>query len=162
MALKSMSVKKSDEIMTLYFALMAKFGEDSSTIYPYSALKGYDIFDIDNALKIFLANQIHRKYLSEAEIIKLRNWGGQGLWTFNTSFAPDEFVYKLNKLEKHSTEYWNMKDDFILNPPTGMVKIFYDEDKETTESFFDFCLSLGREHPNYWKEVYNRLGIENK
>jgi hypothetical protein len=162
MVLKVMSVKKSDEIMILYFDLMGKIGKDSIYLYPYSAMNGYDIFDIDNALKIFLARQIQRKQLSEKEITQLSEWGAQGIFNYITSFAPDEFVYELNKLKKDSPEYFNKKDEFESNPLQGMVRIFIDEHKENTTDFFNFCLSLDRNNPTYWKEVYNRLGIEEK
>jgi hypothetical protein len=31
---------------------------------------------------------------------------------------------------------------------------------ETASSFGDYCKSLGAENPNYWKHVYERIGIE--
>jgi len=160
MALKNMSIKKSDEIMTLYFDLLTQWGDNQISIYPYSALKGYDIFDIDNGLKIFLANLIFKKNLSDDEIKQYRGWGSMGIINYKLAFAPDDFVYELNKLDKNSSEYRIKEGSILERPHDGMVKIFDNENKEPITSFFDFCLSLGKNNPDYWKLVYDRLGID--
>jgi hypothetical protein len=162
MALKSMSIEKSDEIMTLFFDLLAKNGDNGSQYYPYSAMKGYDVFDIDNGLKIFMANLVFNKDLSENEIQQYKDWADGWLLHYNLSFAPDEFVYELSKLDKKSSEYRTKESSYMLHPKSGMLKLFVDENKESIISFFDFCLSLKKDYSTYWKLVYNRLGIEEK
>jgi hypothetical protein len=33
-------------------------------------------------------------------------------------------------------------------------------ERNTTNSFGNFCWSIGARDPNYWKKVYERIGLE--
>jgi hypothetical protein len=160
MALKNMSIKETMKIYNRYADMIAD--NEPGGYYPYSALGGYDIFDVDNSIKIFIAKQIYEKDLQEDAVKQLKEWGNCGIMFFTDTFIPDEHLYELNKLIQGSSEYRMKKMGLKYLTPIGMTKLFYEEKKESAGSFLTFCLWVRKNRTDYWKEIYNRLGIENK
>ena len=60
MSLKSISIELADEIIKIYSDLLIKREKVNIHYYPYSALKGYDIFDIENSLKLLTAHRVYK------------------------------------------------------------------------------------------------------
>ncbi|OGU39206.1 MAG: hypothetical protein A2315_00990 [Ignavibacteria bacterium RIFOXYB2_FULL_35_12] len=74
MSLKSISIELADEIIKIYSDLLIKREKVNIHYYPYSALKGYDIFDIENSLKLLTAHRVYKtENLTENKLAEFKS-----------------------------------------------------------------------------------------
>ena len=139
---------------------------------PISTLQGYDVFQIAIALKLRLANMF--LFLSErndfeekfAEVIRFCTPPFLGL----RHFIPDDLMAKLEQLAELSKTLPRYSPEFLKRelPIMREVTAFTEwplKDKkflslETSESFGDYCKSIGAKDPIYWQKIYTRIGLE--
>ena len=163
MPLKKMSYKTAAKIFDLYcdrLINLDKLGKYKK--YGYSDLNGYDIIDVSNAMKLLAANRLFNTYSlddnNKAELKKYASEDGAALINFFFHFFPDDIASKLQRIdpndEKGIIEYSHLTSDAINSE---MYKLLNRE--ETTDSFLNYCIDIGRTDPNYWGKVYDRLGI---
>lgn len=106
-----------------------------------SRLKAYDLFQIDTALKLRIANEylfLRRKDTFEEQFASgLKLYGGM---PFKLGLLFDEF----NPIDSSTMDF---KDKRVAA-------------LETASSFGDYCRSIRPEDPDYWKKIYARIGLE--
>lgn len=164
MALTTLSFKEAQKIIDLYASILIHSENlGLNNRFRYSQLKGYDIYDIDNALKLTSAYRVFNcKERSDTALSKLReatNVDGGASMSFFNLFEPDNIVQQLNKID-------------LSNPTEAIIKqreirgdyfqsqLWKDFSKtETHESFLNFCLQLDMADRDYWEKIYDRLGI---
>lgn len=163
MALTTMSLKEANKIIEIYSNILSHSLElGKFEKFRYSKLRGYDVFDIDNALKVTLAyNAFNTSIIDDIAFGKLKKEAGEntvGVMCFFTSFAPDSIVQQLKKLDPADiysrSEAYKLEGDFF---ESELYKAF--SKTESQDSFLDYCLSIDKSDSNYWEKVYNRLGI---
>ena len=145
-----MTIAEAERILDLVSAALQD--ETHRGQHPVSALQGYDIFAIMTALKLRIAN----------EFLQL-----SGRPDFDQQFADG--------LKLYDSIPWQIMQSFVADDQVGeigapLVMSAVDPatmqlDKrfasvETGSSFGDFCKSLDPTAANYWRRVYDRLGIE--
>jgi len=120
--------------------------------HPVSSLHGYDIFDICIALKLRIANEF--LLLSGRPDFEAQFEEGLSLydgvpWQIMGTFVVDEEIGQISpKLAMGA-----------IDPATMTIDKRFAE-HETGRSLGDFCKTLGPADPNYWRHVYERIGIE--
>jgi hypothetical protein len=81
-----------------------------------------------------------------------------GCMSFFSSFAPDNIVQDLKKLDQNDIysrhESYKIEGDFF---ESDLWKAF--SKTESQESFLDYCVSIDKTDINYWEKIYSRLGI---
>lgn len=159
----TMTIREAEEILDITRSAL----QDESDPYYHRAslLKGYDVFQIDKALKLRIANE----FLCFAD----RDDGDQrfteGLNTYSgipfsiaNLFVPDDQLARLEQLSPDSPDFFKTK--LAISPSMldsdGNFKDGRLASLETTDSFGNFCRSIGASDPNYWKKVYERIGLE--
>lgn len=160
-----MTIPEAEEIVDIVSrALQAK---NPNELSPMSLLKGYDVPEIDAALKLSIANKF--LYLSGdpasenrfGEFVRAASAVSFAIPTF---FVPDERLAELDKLPVGSREYMREKMKIEWSSlPLDEAMNFKDErlgSLETPSSFADYCKQLGTEDPLYWQKVYTRIGLE--
>jgi hypothetical protein len=161
MSLTTISYSEASRIVDLYSKILTQ--SERLSLYKkfrYSELNGYDVFDIDNALKICSAYRVYKtEILDDNSIEKLKkdsSIDGGACMSFFSLFAPDNIAQQLNNLDYHKdrNEIYNLDIDFS---ETDLWKAF--SKSETHDSFLEFCLSIEKTDINYWEKVYSRLGI---
>ena len=138
---------------------------------PLSDLKGYDMFQIDIALKLRIANTF--LYLSGrtnfeeefAKEVRICTFPILGM----NFFVPDELFERMNKFVKSSDKSSLSREEQFrehdLFKETMPLTEFFIENKEwlareTGDSFGKYCISVGANDPLYWQKIYTRLGLE--
>jgi hypothetical protein len=163
MSLTTMSLKEANKIIEIYSNILSHSLElGKFEKFRYSELKGYDIFDIDNALKVTLAYRVFNiSILNDIALEKLKKEAGEntvGVMCFFDSFAPDSIVQQLKKLDPANiysrSEAYKIEGNFF---ESDLYKTF--SKTESHGSFLDYCLSIEKKDMNYWENVYDRLGI---
>lgn len=157
------SYNTANRIIDIYAALLmnlSKLGKYEK--YAYSDLKGYDLIDISNALKLTAAFRLYNTYdLSDKKIEEFKKYAeedGSGLMQFFFHFYPDNVVSELKKLDPNNQMAILDSIKLTKDSQTEIEELFNKE--ETPNSFLNYCISIGRSDPNYWGKVYDRIGIE--
>lgn len=164
MSLRRMSIELANEVIKIYTDLLIKREENNIHYYPYSVLKGYDIFDIENALKLLTANRVYNSAeLKEQNLSEYRKYAsedGGAVFTFFSAFIPSNIFKQLIKFPYGSTEYRQKEFELLYDEemPKEMRK-FFARQTETVDSFLDYCIKLGSDNPEYWIKVYSRLNL---
>jgi len=164
MSLKTISITLADEIIKIYSDLLLKRDKENIHYYPYSALKGYDILDIENSLKLLTALRVYRsKDPSENKQIELKKIAaedGGAILIFFRSFIPDNAYKELSKYVYGTSEYRSKEFELLYTDEMPKeMRIHFDKETETIDSFLDFCIKSDRNDLEYWLKVYARLNL---
>jgi hypothetical protein len=158
MSLTEMTIKKADEIIDIVTPLMINRSVDRF-YFGYSELKGYDIIDVDNALKLFNAFNYFQKgilqKINEGKIILDANKDNALVMNLCFRLVPDYILSELNKYRYGSHEYISKACELV--DESNYLKLL--GDGETVESFVRYCIGIGWDDPDYWVKVYYRLGL---
>ncbi len=159
----TMTIREAEEILDITSSAL----QDESDPYYHRAslLKGYDVFQIDKTLKLRIANE----FLYFADRDDGDEKFAEGLNTYSgiafsipTLFVPDDQLARLEQLSPDSPDLFKTK--LAISPSMldsdGNFKDSRLASLETTDSFGNFCRSIGASDPNYWKKVYERIGLE--
>lgn len=146
----TMTVSEAEKIIDIVSEALALTGHRHR---PVSALKGYDIYQICKALQLRIANEYlllaNRDDFEGQFAIGVNLYGGIP-WQIIRQFVPDEQVDSIGA-------------KMVFNPIDPVTMRFVDQrlsKEETMSSFADFCKSVGSGEPDYWKQIYARLGLE--
>ncbi len=163
--MSTMTPLEAEHILDIVSAALQEEGELS--VYLLSALHGYDVFQIDVALKLRLANEMlvlaRRDEFEEKFTEGIKLYSAIPMQVLSL-FVPDEKMAELKKLPRGSTEFVIETSRLMTawldysTPPTIKDKRF--ADLETIESFGDYCKHVGAEDPLYWQKIYTRIGLE--
>jgi len=158
----TMTIREAEEILDITSRAL----QDESDPYYHRAslLKGYDVFQIDKALKLRIANEFlfwDRNDGQERFTEGLNSYSGLPLSIANL-FVPDDQLAKLNALSPDSADFFKTKLSIMprMLDSEGNFKDGRLASLETPDSFGNYCKSIGATHPNYWKKVYERIGLE--
>lgn len=163
MALNRISLKNAMEIVDLYSYLMEN--NKGAQNNKYSEMKGYDVYDIDNSLKLLIAFRVNSSVSFDENRMKelkdFASWAQNGTYYFHLNFIPDEIYNELSKYEYKSPD-WIIASNRLLSDGDFISKDFHElinKNLETMESFLDYCIKLHKKHSNYWLLVYSRLNL---
>jgi len=159
----TMTMPEAEEILDITSRAL----QDQSDLHYHrlSLLEGYDVFQIDQALKLRIANEF--LYFADRDDGDEKFTEGliicSGMpFSIPTLFVPDDQLAKLERLSPDSPEFFQTK--LAIRPSMldsdGNFKDARMASLETVESFGDFCRLIGASDPNYWKKVYERIGFE--
>lgn len=163
MSLKKMSYNTAQEIVDIYSNLLVNKGRFSDfSVWGYSDLKGYTIFDVDNALKVIIAYSVFNlRDNDENGLAKLKGYcshASTATLAFFDSFVPDEIIPEIEKLDPSDKtsviKFIDLKGYFEDNE---LYKIY--KHKETHESFLNYCLYITKKDKDYWEKIYERLEL---
>jgi len=154
-----MSYITADKIVDLYSGLLINIKNlRQYQKYGYSDLKGYDVIDIVNAMKLIIAY----RFFNNEKIEDTNNYvsaASSAISAFSTQFFPDEIAQKL-KLIDLTDDRQAVLDYFKLTRDSDLLEMNkLLNPQETPESFLKFCTFLGTTNTDYWETVYSRLGI---
>lgn len=164
----TMTIAEAEHIIGVFSTALQE--ESRAHYHPISSLQGYDVFQIDLALKLRIANWL--LYLAgkddwEKRFAEVVRECETGPLYADILFVPDDDLAKLERLDPCSLEYKALKIEImpsplIINPSDDSVN--YKDQRfaqlETGSSFADFCRSVGAEDPLYWQKIYTRLDLE--
>ncbi len=159
----TMTMSQAEE--TLDIASRALQDESDTFYHRVSLLKGYDVFQIDKALKLRIANEFlfyaDRNDGQERFAEALNTYSGLPL-SIATLFVPDDHIAKLQAISPNSPEFFKTKLSIMPNTldSEGNLKDGRLASLETPSSFGNYCESIGAKHPTYWKNVYGRIGLD--
>ncbi len=131
-------------------------------LYKNSSLRGLSIFEIDIALKVFIA-EIYRQYPETEEgFLKMKKIVGHCGVLFTVcvlNFRNTVDIFELKSLDPESEEFKEkfsqlMRTDSIKNNLEALTSPL-----ETHESFLNFCKYIGKSSPEYWERVYSHIGV---
>lgn len=163
MSLKKMSYNTAQKIVDIYSNLLVNKGKFSDfAVWGYSDLKGYTIFDVDNALKIIIAySAFNLREDDRGGLAKLKEYcshASTATFAFFEAFVPDEIIPDIEKLDPSDKtsiiKFIDLKGYFEDNE---LYKIY--KHKETHESFLNFCLLIKKRDENYWEKIYERIEL---
>ena len=178
----TMTISEAEHIINITVAALleeqtSSNGEDQKNHFleyychkPISTLQGYDVFQIDIALKLRLANMF--LFLAEKNDFKERFAEEIKICTLPRlslcKFIPDDLMTKLEQLNELSKTLPQDSPEFLKRnlPVTGELLAFKErKDKkllslETASSFGEYCRCVGANDPIYWQKIYTRIGIE--
>lgn len=130
----------------------------------YSCLRGYDIYDLDHALKLCTADRVFQHDLNNVENLgvmkKFADEDDSALLLFFFHFYPDEVVEKLKEIDKND-KYFMVEAIRIQKDSQEPLKSEFQK-RETVKSFLNFCLYQKSLETDYWKEIYSRIGIHDE
>lgn len=162
MALNRITLKNAQEIVDIYSSLMENKGEED---YSYSKMLGYDIYDIDNSIKLLIAYYVFTTPILDDERLKrlkeFASWGQNGVTLFFMSFVPD-YVYKeISQYKYLSPEYLHKKNKLTAdgNYLSKDFHVFLERKLETMDSYLEYCIKIGKNDPEYWPKIYSRLDL---
>jgi hypothetical protein len=136
---------------------------------PISTLQGYDVFQIDKALKLRIANMF--LHLSRRNDFEEQFAKEIGICTLPThcleDFLPDDLMAKTEHLAKSSKTISREKFEHcqlsVLKEIIAHNEWFITDKKflsrESSESFGNYCKSLGADDPLFWQKIYTRIGL---
>lgn len=158
----TMTISEAENILDIVSAAL----QASGPYHPVSSLQGYDVFQIDMALKLRIANE----FLLLAGTGDFENEFGEMLDSYSgiplhivTLFVADAELKKLKELPTDSPEYRRQKILIWPSPLDSSTKNFKDErlaSLETPSSFGDYCKHVGAKDLIYWQRIYTRIGLE--
>lgn len=160
-----MSISTANEIVNIYADCLGTL----QYLTPpkklgYSCLQGYDIYDLDHALKLCTAYRVSQHNLDDDENLnvmkRLANEDDSALLSFFFHFYPDEVVEKLKKIDKND-KYFMVEAIRIQKDSQEPLKSEFQK-RETSNSFLNFCLFQKSLETDYWKEIYSRIGIHDE
>lgn len=163
MSLTSISYKEANKIISIYSDILRNsLSLGHLEKFRFSSLKGYDIYDVDNSLKICSAFRVFKTSVYDIKSVeKLRTEAsidGGATMSFFGLFAPDNIVQQLKKLNPDDiysrSEAYKIEGDIL---DSDLWDSF--SKTESHESFLDYCLSIEKTDIDYWEKVYLRLGI---
>lgn len=187
MELSTMTIEEAENILEVVGDALQK--ERQFLVLPMSLLQGFDLIQLDRALKLRIAGTFllfSDSEMGDEEFIEqVEKWASLPLHVA-TSFVPDQEIQEhdierehiLTELEKLRAERGADSRDYILkelelralelelrparslfDPATGELDAPLGE-LETATSFAEYCRSLGTENPLYWEMIYSRIGLE--
>jgi hypothetical protein len=159
----TLTMSEAEEILDITSRAL----QDESDLHYHrvSLLQGYDVFQIDKALKLRIANE----FLYFADRDDGFERFTEGLNTYSgipfsipNLFVPDDQLARLEKLSPDSPDFFKTKLAIMpsMLDSDGNFKDSRLASLETADSFGNFCRSIGARDPNYWKKVYQRIGLE--
>ena len=159
-----MSIELADEIIKIFSDKLILRDKKNIHYYPYSTLKGYDIYDIENALKLLTAYRVYNSAdLNDEKLAEYKKYAsedGGAIFSFFRTFIPDHIFKRLIKFPYGSVEYRQKEFELVYDKEmTIEMRKFFAKETETIDSFLDFCLQLNRTNSNYWDNVYSRLNL---
>ena len=148
MPIKKFSITKAEEIVYLYAEVLS--GDFTNNLQPYSALPMEDLFNSVNLVLAYdFKNQIPTDWIKTTPIINYARY-----------FLPNDLYHELEKYPLDSKEYKVKARDFSINYFESLMKDGSLAKSESSDSILNFCISIGRENPEYWQLIYKRLGLE--
>jgi len=132
--------------------------DDGLPYHPLSSLQGYDVLQVDSALKLRIANDFLLLSLHgrEAELDDIAKQWETIPFHVVTSFVRDDERNKLKSVPKGSREYMGLQ---IKMSPHGMINDTEFSSLEVLSSFVKFCRHVGAADSLYWQKVYTRIGL---
>ena len=181
----TMTISEAEHIIDILAAALQKEqppsnGENEKNYYwnryrhhlPISILQGHDVFQIDIALKLRIANMflflVERNDFEEqfAKEMKICTLPVLAL----NRFIPDDLLAKFKYLAELSKTVPRDSFEFrkcerpILEEDYAHTEWFIGDKKfrslETSESFGAYCRSIGANDPIYWQKIYTHLSLE--
>ncbi|MCE9540453.1 MAG: hypothetical protein K8R85_14730 [Bacteroidetes bacterium] len=163
MSLTKLNYSKADKVIDIYASLLESLPNlPLYDKYGYADMKGYDIIDILNSLRlitayrVYITNTIDDKTLTEFK--KYASEDGGAVFNYFNHFVPDNEKAEMDKLDKHSP-------DFLINS-IRIISDFQESDlykvvmkNETSTSFLDFCIGI-KGDSKYWDKVFKRLSLD--
>jgi hypothetical protein len=158
-----MTISEAEQIINIVCKALQR--KSQHNYHPISSLKGYDVFQIDSALKLRIANEFlclsgrpdfeekFSEWIKLAESVPL---------LIEDLFVLDEELEKLNNLPRISTKYKTLNMD-ISPCPLDESMNFKDKrfaSLETMSSFGDYCRHVGSKDPLFWQKIYTRIKLE--
>jgi len=155
----SMTLAEAEHILDVVSVAL----QDAESPYSrISLLQGYDVFQVDTALKLRIANDflILAATGSELELeARAKQWESIPLHV-TTQFVPDAELDKFKRLPPNSREYHAAR--IAMMPSPVDEKGFTDPHMASLEllsSFATFCEHVGAADPIYWQKIYTRIGL---
>jgi hypothetical protein len=163
--MSTMTLEQSFSIVEMVADALAAKEPNDLHFHPLRRLQGYDIIHIDLALKLRLANDylifskkldFDSKYAKSVKMYGEINWGILTIFTDDDKFdhlisltgTPEYRRYIIELFpDNYDLETNKFKDDRINH-------------LETMDSFGNFCKVIGFERPDFWIQVYRRIGLE--
>jgi hypothetical protein len=145
-----MTISEADHILDIVSVAL----QDTSDLHhPISSLQGYDIFQICIALKLRIANEFlilaDKDTFEEQFAEGLKLYGGIP-WKIMMRLVPDK---QANSISAKG----------VFNPIDPASMSFQDKQLasvETESSFGDYCRFVGAKDTDYWRKIYDRIGLE--
>ena len=160
----TMTISDAEHILDVVSAALQ---EQTNPYYlPISSLQGYDVFQIDMALKLRIANEF--LFLAEEDDFeerfadRIQAYGSVPLYIVS-DFVADDDLARLKELEPDSPEFKQLKLDIRPRPLDSSTMTFKDKQLatlETPSSFGDYCRRVGAKDPIYWQKIYTRIGLD--
>jgi len=160
----TMTMQEAEHILDVAIAALQE--ESPPPFHPISSLRGYDVFQIDMALKLWVANE----FLILSERDDFEKQFAEGIQLYDpiplhivTLFVADDEIAKLRKLEPGTHEFKQLAAEISPTPLDSSTMTFKDDklaSLETVSSFGDYCKSIGPRDPIYWQKIYTRIGLE--
>jgi len=135
----AMALSEAQGIADIVFAALQ---DTNHRHHPVSLLRGYDIFQIDKAFKLLLANEF--LLFAGREDFEQRWRQSVEFWSPGLSHIT-RFVYDDQADADSPKRVWDFFDPSFLT-------------LENMASFARFCESVGASDPLYWQKVYTRIG----
>lgn len=159
-----MTIQESEHILEV--VLSALQDDDSPRFHPISSLRGYDVFRIDKAIKLQIANDFlilsYKDDFEEQFASQVQLYSSLPLHIV-TGFVADTELAKLQTLEPDSLEFKQFVMEISprpLDPSTGTFKDERLASLETPSSFGDYCRSVGVNDPIFWQKIYTRIDLD--
>ncbi len=164
MPLKQMSYDSADKIIDIYSTLLINIGHlKGYKKYGYSDLKGYDIVDVSNAIKLMIAYRFFndgRENTSKLEEIKeYVSVSEAALSAFSFHFFPDGVAHELGQIDPSDLQEAVLEKIRLTKGSENYEWNKIIRPQETTSSFFTFCQTIRNKDPDFWEKVYSRIGI---
>jgi len=165
----TMTIPEANQIVDLLHGLFSE-GRPVYGKYPVSLLQGWDLFQIDSAQKLHIANSfllLAELNDSEERFTAILEHFDPAMLIIAPAFVEDQKLDELRQLAKtlpeDSHEFRRCKRSIEPCFYDNLTLTFKDKqvaDSETPSSFGDFCRSVGASDPIYWQKIYTRIGLE--
>lgn len=158
---RTMTISDAEHIMDIVRKALAQ--ESRHGLHPLSSLEGYDVFQIDMASKLLIANDFlilseapnfEEKFSKSIEFYRIIRL------IISDQFVPDkELEYLARFASSTSFEYKGLKTTVSPSPLDKSAMICLGS-LETASSFGDYCKHVGSEDQFYWQKIYTRIDLE--
>jgi hypothetical protein len=131
-------------------------------LFKRSSLKGLSIFEIDIALKVFIARMYRDQPETEEGFAKMKKIAGHCGAIFVIclfSFVRDSDILELENLPPESDEFKNKLSELMGNNSIKKRAKELSSSLETHESFLKFCKYIVKNDLNYWEKIYSHIGV---
>lgn len=159
MSLNGMMLQEAQGIIDLFTKLLINRSGENRYYFGYSELKGYDILDVENAVKLltayhcFITEELDKEKLKELENNAIND--NAAIMNFCSALIPDQILSQLNQYNYKSSEYI-AKECELVNHLDNLKML---GERETIDSFLQYCIRIKKNHSEYWPKVYYRLGL---